>query len=139
MSQADADASNNAAEQLGFKAGELIQEFGYDDDVDFELRDEIEELIGSELLDEDEHDVADAVIVWHRDDDGDLVDALMDALTGLDEGGQLWVFTPKSGRSGYVAPAEVQEAAPTAGLHVTRSAGVSRDWAATRLVQRKHP
>ena len=56
MSEADAATSVNVAERLGFKDGDLIQEFGYDDDVDFDLRDDIEDLIGSELLDEDDHD-----------------------------------------------------------------------------------
>ena len=60
MSEADAATSVNVAERLGFKDGDLIQELGYDDDVDFDLRDDIEELTGSELLDEDDHEVVDA-------------------------------------------------------------------------------
>ena len=59
----------------------------------------------------------------------------MDSLTTLDEGGVVWVLTPKSGREGYVPPADIEEAAPTAGLHVTTiSRRQSSDWAATRLV-----
>lgn len=138
MSEADAATSVNVAEKLGFKTGDLIQEYGYDDDVDFDLRDDIEELTGAELLDEDDHDVVDAVIFWWRDDDGDLVDALVDSLTTLTEGGIVWVLTPKSGRESYVSPADIQDAAPTAGLHYTTSVGVSRDWSATRLVARKN-
>ena len=61
MSEADAATSVNVAEKLGFKNGDLIQECGYDDDVDFDLRDDIEDVTGSELLDEDDHDVVDAV------------------------------------------------------------------------------
>ncbi|WP_026555233.1 DUF3052 domain-containing protein [Arthrobacter sp. 35W] len=137
MSEADAGTVVNVAGKLGFKDGDLIQELGYDDDVDFDLRDSIETLVGSDLLDEDDHEVADSVILWWRADDGDLVDALVDALTTLDEGGVVWILTPKSGRDGYVPPAEIQEAAPTAGLHPTTTAGVSADWAATRLVPRK--
>lgn len=137
MSEADAGTEAMVAGKLGFKDGDLIQELGYDEDVDFDLRDAVEDLIGSELFDEDDHDVVDAVIFWWRQDDGDLVDALVDSLTTLDEGGIVWILTPKSGRDGYVAPAEIQEAAPTAGLHVTTTAGVSQDWAATRLVPRK--
>ena len=82
--------------------------------------------------------MADAVVVWSRDGDGDLVDSLMDSLTTHTETGVVWVLTPKSGRTGYVSPADIQEAAPTAGLHVTTSAGVSKDWSATRLVSRKN-
>ena len=104
MSEADAATSVNVAEKLGFKDGDLIQEFGYDDDVDFDLRDDIEDLTGSELLDEDDHEVVDAAILWWRAGDGDLVDTLVDSLTTLTEGGVVWVLTPKSGRDGYVSP-----------------------------------
>jgi hypothetical protein len=138
VSEADAATSVNVAERLGFKDGDLIQERGYDDDVDFDLRDDIEDVTGSELLDEDDHDVVDAVICWWRDGDGDLVDALMDSLTTLKEGGVVWVLTPKSGRDNYVSPADIQDAAPTSGLHLTTSAGVSKDWSATRLVPKKN-
>jgi len=138
VSEADAATSVNVAEKLGFKNGDLIQEFGYDDDVDFDLRDDIEELTGSELFDEDDHEVVDAAILWWRDGDGDLVDTLVDSLTSLTEGGVVWVLTPKNGRDGYVSPSDIQDAAPTAGLHCTTSAGVSRDWSATRLVTRKN-
>lgn len=137
MSEADAVTEKNVAERMGFKDGDLIQEFGYDEDVDFDLREDLEDLSGGELLAEDDHEVVDGVILWWRSDDGDLVDALVDSLTTLDDGGVVWVLTPKSGREGYVPPADIEEAAPTAGLHVTTSPGVSRDWAATRLVSRR--
>ena len=51
-----------------------MQELGYDDDVDFDLREELEEAIGGELLTEEDHDVVDSVLLWWRDSDGDLVD-----------------------------------------------------------------
>ncbi|GAA1904250.1 DUF3052 domain-containing protein [Arthrobacter gandavensis] len=137
MSEADAVTEKNVAERMGFKDGDLIQEFGYDEDVDFDLREDLEDLSGGELLTEDDHEVVDGVVLWWRADDGDLVDALVDSLTTLDDGGVVWVLTPKSGREGYVPPADIEEAAPTAGLHVTTSPGVSRDWAATRLVSRR--
>ncbi|GAA5229288.1 DUF3052 domain-containing protein [Arthrobacter cryoconiti] len=137
MSEADAGTVAKVAGILGFKDEDLVQELGYDDDVDFLLRESIEDLIGSQMFDEADHDVVDAVILWWRKEDGDLVDALVDSLTSLDEGGAVWILTPKSGRDGHVSPAELQEAAPTAGLHVTTTSGVSADWAATRLVPRK--
>ena len=137
MSEAEAVTEENVASRLGFKDGDLVQEFGYDEDVDFDLRDDLEDLIGGEMLTEDDHDVVDGVILWWRADDGDLVDALVDSLTTLDDGGVVWVLTPKSGREGYVPPADIEEAAPTAGLHVTTSPAVSEDWAATRLVSRR--
>ncbi|MBO0895948.1 MULTISPECIES: DUF3052 domain-containing protein [Arthrobacter] len=137
MSEAEAVTENSVAGRLGFKDQDLIQEFGYDEDVDFDLRDGLEDLVGSELLTEEDHEVVDGVILWWRADDGDLVDALVDSITTLDDGGVVWVLTPKSGRDGYVPPADIEEAAPTAGLHVTTSPAVSDDWAATRLVARR--
>lgn len=134
----DAVSANlEPAKKLGFNNENLIQELGYDDDVDYDLRDSIEDLIGSELLTEEDHDVVDAVIYWWRDGDGDLVDALMDSLNCLDEGGVVWLLTPKQGREGHVSPALIQQEAPTAGLHVTTSEGVSEDWSAVRLAPRK--
>ncbi len=130
-------ATPEAAMKMGFKEGQLIQELGYDDDVDFDLRDEVEDAIGSELLTEDDHEVVDAVVLWFRADDGDLVDALVDALTSLDGGGPIWLLTPKAGRDGHVSPADIQAEAPTAGLHVTSTEGVSKDWSAMRLVARR--
>jgi hypothetical protein len=138
VSEAEAATVDNVAGKLGFKDGDLIQEFGYDEDVDFDLRADIEDLTGSELLNEEDQDAVDAAILWWRDGDGDLVDALVDSLTMLDDGGVVWVLTPKSGRDGYVPPSDIQEAAPTAGLHVTTSAGVSDDWAAARLVSKRN-
>ena len=41
------------AGRLGLAAGQVVQEFGYDDDVDDELRAAVEELTGNELADED--------------------------------------------------------------------------------------
>ena len=134
----DAVSANlEPAKKLGFANEDLIQELGYDDDVDYDLRDSIEDLIGSELLTEEDHDVVDAVIFWWRDGDGDLVDALMDSLECLDEGGIVWLLTPKQGRSGHVSPTQIQQDAPTAGLHVTTTEGVSEDWSAIRLAPRK--
>jgi hypothetical protein len=137
VGETDTAAGSNVAARLGFKNGDLIQEFGYDEDVDLDLRDAIEDVVGSELLDEDEHDVVDGVVVWWRDGDGDLVDMLVDAQTTLDDQGVIWLLTPKQGRDGYVPPVEVQESAPTAGLHSTSTAGVSKDWHATRLARKK--
>jgi hypothetical protein len=137
VSEAEAATAVSVAGKLGFKTGDLVQELGYDEDVDFDFRDALEADIGSELLMEDDQDVVDGVILWWRNNDGDLVDALVDALVSLGEGGVIWVLTPKPGREGYVAPSEIQEAAPTAGLHSTSSAGVSKEWAATRLVSRR--
>lgn len=80
--------------------------------------------------------MVDVVLLWWRDDDGDLVDRLMDAITPLAEDGVIWVLTPKTGKPGHVQPAEIAESAPTAGLMQTSSAKLG-DWTASRLVQPK--
>ena len=134
----DAQAPHQgAAARMGLKQGDLVQELGYDEDVDFDLREELESVTGETLLDEDEHDVADAVLLWWREGDGDLVDALVDALTDLSDEGVVWLLSPKRGRDGQVSASEIQEAAPTAGLHSTTTEGVSATWQAVRLVPRK--
>jgi len=126
------------AEQLELKDGDYVQEFGYDDDVDADLRERIEAAIGSELFDEDAQEVVDAVVLWWRDGDGDLVDELVDVQTTLDDGGVVWLLTPKAGRDDHVSPADIQEAASTAGLHVTSAARVSSDWSVSRLVPKRN-
>ncbi|MEX5274876.1 DUF3052 domain-containing protein [Kocuria sp. CPCC 205235] len=137
MSEAKAP-DESAVDQLNFKDGDYVQEFGYDDDVDAQLRDQIEATIGSELFDDEAQEVVDAVILWWRNGDGDLVDELVDVQTTLDEGGVVWLLTPKAGREGHVSPADVQDAAPTAGLHVTTTARVSADWSVTRLAPKRN-
>lgn len=119
--------------RLGFTTGQVVQEFGYGDDVDEALRAEIEALIGSELVDEDFDDVTDGVILWWREDDGDLTDALVDVRTALDDGGLIWLLTRKPGRAGHVGHSDIEEAATTAGLHATSTMAIAADWSATRL------
>jgi hypothetical protein len=123
--------------RMGFAKGDQILEIGYADDCDDSLRAKITEISGTKLIDVSPTEVVDAVIIWWRDGDGDLIDELMDALTYLSETGPVWVMTPKMGRSNYVEASEIQDAAPIAGLTVTSSVAVSTDWSATRLVARK--
>jgi Protein of unknown function (DUF3052) len=127
----------NPAARLGFQPGQVVQEIGYDDDVDQELREAIEEITGQDLVDEDYDDVADAVVLWFRDEDGDLTDALVDAIGLLEDGGIIWLMTPKTGRDGYVEPSDISEAAQTAGLSQTKSVSVAKDWAGARMVAPK--
>ena len=126
-------ADQSMAGRLGLRPGQVVQEFGYDTDVDDELRTAIEGLTGNEIVDEETQDVVDVAIYWWRDGDGDLVDSLMDALTNLADGGVIWLFAPKSGRSGHVEPSDIEESAPTAGLHATSTISACRDWTGTRL------
>ncbi|MEU9884573.1 DUF3052 domain-containing protein [Sphaerisporangium sp. NPDC051017] len=132
-----AQGERGLAERLGLKPGQVVQEIGWDEDSDDELRLSIEDLTGNELVDEDSEDVVDVVLLWWRDGDGDLFDALSDAMTGLADGGQIWLLTPKVGREGHVEPSDIGEDATTAGLAQTSSVSAARDWSGTRLVTPK--
>ena len=120
--------------KLGLRPGLAVQEIGWDDDVDDDVRIMVEDAIDGELI-EEAVEAVDLVLLWWRDGDGDLVDGLVDALTDLTDSGYIWLMTPKVGRDGYVDAADLAEAAVTAGLAQTTSASVSADWAATKLVR----
>ena len=139
MSQTADDAGGNRhlAGRLGLRSGDVVQELGYDDDCDDDLRESVQALTGSPLVGEDYEDVVDVVLLWWRDDDGDLVDALVDSLISLGDGGVVWLLTPKAGRGGHVEPGDIGDAAPTAGLHQTSSISAAPDWSGTRLVTRR--
>jgi hypothetical protein len=121
----DAGRTSDIAGKLGVEPGMVVQEIGWDDDVDEVVRDAVEERAGDELLDEDSDDVV------------DLVDALVDAIGPLADSGVIWVLTPKTGRRGHVEPSEIAEAAPTAGLSQTSNVTVSDGWVGSRLVAPK--
>jgi hypothetical protein len=132
-----AEERTNPAARLGFEPGQVVQEIGFDDDVDHELRESIESQIGQDLVDEDYDDVADVVLLWFRDEDGDLTDSLVDAIGLLEDGGNVWLLTPKTGRDGYVEPSDISDAAQTAGLSQTKSISVGKEWSGTRLATPK--
>jgi hypothetical protein len=134
---APADGSGGLADRLGFATGQVVLEIGADSDADDALREAIESAIGTAMVGDDFDDVADLVVLWWRDDDGDLVDALVDALSAITSGGVVWLFTPKSGRDGHVEPSDIGEAARTAGLSSTKSLSAASEWAGTRLVAPK--
>ncbi len=125
--------------RMGLTKGMVVQELGWDNDVDDDLRVAVEDAIDSDLVDGDYGNVVDAILLWWRDGDGDLVDGLVDALTDLVAGGAIWLLTPKVGRPGAVEAADVTEAAPIAGLVQTTGASVAPDWTATRLVTPRTP
>ena len=133
----DADDRRSLAQKLGIAPGLVVQEMGYDDDCDEALRDSVVLVAGTELVDEDYDDVVDVVLLWWRDDDGDLVDALVDAIAILADQGVVWLLTPKPGRDGHVEASDISDAAPTAGLQATSTVSASRDWQGTRLVAPK--
>jgi hypothetical protein len=142
MGQVSATAGSAAgqhglAEKLGISSGAVVQEIGWDDDCDEELRQTIVGASGQELVGDDYDDVVDVLLIWRRDGDGDLVDSLVDALAPLADSGVIWLLTPKAGRAGHVEPSDISEAAPTAGLQQTSSISAGRDWNGARLVAPK--
>lgn len=112
----------------------VIQELGYDDDCDGELVDAIADAAGTAIVGEDTDEVVDLSVLWWRDEDGDLVDGLVDSLTPLAEQGVVLLLTPKPGRSGHIEPSDIEDAARTAGLQPTSTMSASRNWQGTRLV-----
>jgi hypothetical protein len=137
QSAGHSDQRDGPAHRLGLRAGLVVQELGWDEDCDDDLRADVEDVTGSELVDIDLGDVADVVLLWWRDGDGDLVDALVDAKTDLVEGGVVWLLTPKVGRNGHVDPSDVTDAAPTAGLATTTTVSAADDWSGIKLVAPK--
>lgn len=132
-----AEERTNPAARLGFQPGQVVQELGYDEDTEQALREGIEAITGSELVDEEYDDLADAVVLWFREEDGDLTDALVDAIGLVDDGAPIWLMTPKTGRDGYVEASDIGEAAQTAGLQQTKPLNLGKDWTGSRLVTPK--
>ncbi len=132
-----ADGTRTQADRLGIAPKTVLMEIGYDDDCDDALRASVVERAGAEPVDQDSDEVVDVVLLWWRDGDGDLVDALVDALGPLADSGVVWLLTPKAGRSGHVEPSDINDAAPTAGLQQTSSISAGQDWSGTRLVTPK--
>lgn len=125
MVDAPGAVSNSSAQdfvnRLGVEKGMVVQELGWDDDCDSTISESIEDCIGEELLDDDTDELCDVVLLWWRDEDGDLVDGLVDATRNLDSDGRIWLLTPAAGQGGTVSPGEVNEAAQLAGLVQTKS------------------
>lgn len=124
------------ADLLGLEPGQVVQELGWDEDVDADLRDDIMDAIDAEMVD-DPLEAVDAVILWWRDEDGDVADGLVDAMTDLADGGCIWLLTPKVGRPGFIDPTSVAEAVAISGLSLTNTATLAPDWQATKVVRSK--
>lgn len=131
--------NNHYIGELELAVGDVVQELGWDEDIDFEFRNGLEDALGEEFLMEEDQEPVDAVLLWWREDDGDmseLTDALSDATTNLDDNAPIWLLIPRASRPGHVSPMDVGESAHMAGLRTTITAGVSEDWLATRLERR---
>jgi len=125
------------AERLGVVAGTMVQSINEDDDIASDLLEAITAASGTELVPEDSDDVVDIVLLWWRDEDGDLANALIDARRQLSDQGIIWLLTPKSGRPGHVEPSDILDAVPTAGLVQTSTVSVAQEWAGMRLAAPK--
>jgi hypothetical protein len=121
---------------LGIVPGIAVQELGWDEDVDENLRAAVLDVLGDDFV-YDAIEAVDVVLLWWRDEDGDLGDGLVDALTDLTSRGHIWLLTPRIGKDGHVDPADLSDAALTAGLALANTAAVSRGWEAHKLVRPK--
>ncbi|QFG70255.1 DUF3052 domain-containing protein [Ornithinimicrobium pratense] len=125
-----------ALRKLGLRPGQIVVEYGFDDDVEESVRDAVEALAEGPLEDEDYDGVVDVVLLWWRDGDGDLTDELMDSLTRLEEGGSIVLLTPGTGRPDRVPAPDVQEACTTCSLSASGFVPV-QGWVGQRLVGRR--
>ncbi len=123
--------------RLGIKPGMIIQELGFDEDCDSVLSELVEEEAQSLLVDDKFSGVVDVVLFWWREDDGDLADALVDAMAPLASSGVIWLLTPKPGRNGHVEAEDIADGALTSGLQATSSVSAAKNWQGTRLVAPK--
>ena len=120
-------------QRLGFARDQVVQEFGWDTDVDDDFRFAVEDVCGAEVEDEDFTGGADAVLLWWREGDGDLGDALVDMVGVLEDGGFVVLLTPKA-TGEEVDASDIDEAAVTAGLHAAGTFNPSAQWRAHKLV-----
>ena len=124
------------AELLGLEPGMVVEELGWDEDVDAGLRDDIMDIIDADMVEEALEGV-DVVLLWWRDDDGEVADGLVEAMTDLAPQGYIWLLTPKVGRGGFLEASDLAEGAVTAGLSLTGTANVCSEWQAHKVVRPK--
>lgn len=134
ISSGSAKAPQDFARLLGVKPGMIVQELGWDEDCDSSISEAIEDTIDDDLLDEDTDEPCDIVLLWWRDDDGDLVDGLVDATRSLATEGRIWLLHPGVGRPGALETGVVAESAQLAGL-VQTSAQRLGQWQGSCLVK----
>ncbi|MDY6049500.1 MAG: DUF3052 domain-containing protein [Corynebacterium sp.] len=125
----------NYAGMLGAYAGMTVQELGWDEDCDLAISEAVEDVIGQPVEEEDSFEPCDAVLLWWRDEDGDLVDGLVDATRNLADHGKIWLLTPAAGTAGTIEPGIIAESAQLAGL-VQTTANRLGQWQCAVLVSR---
>lgn len=121
-------------DKLALRSGQVVQELGWDSDVDEELRQQVMDAIDADLV-EDSLEAVDVVWLWLRADDGDVADALVDAMRDLAEDGYILAVTPKVGRDGEVDTSDLAEGVETSGMVLTSTYAVSPDWQAHKIVR----
>ncbi|MDU2071603.1 MAG: DUF3052 domain-containing protein [Cutibacterium avidum] len=126
--------SGTDLDKLGLEAGQVVQELGWDDDVDEDLRQEVMDIIDGDMI-EDSIDAVDIVWLWLRSDDGDVTDGLVDAMRDLSDDGFIMLVTPKLGRPGTIDAADLADGAETAGMVLTSTYDVGEDWQAHKVVR----
>lgn len=120
-SEATVDKGTDWAAMMDIVKGQVVQELGWDEDADSSISEALENELGDLLLDDETDEVVDAVLLWWRDDDGDLIDGLVDAGRNLGDDGSIWLLTPAAGTAGTVDPGEIAESAQVAGMVQTKS------------------
>nr|WP_203567076.1 DUF3052 domain-containing protein [Aestuariimicrobium ganziense] len=128
--------TEQVASVLGLSTGMVVQELGWDTDVDESLREAIMDAIDADLV-EEALEAVDAVLLWWRAEDGDVADALVDSLTDLSSTGTIWLLTPKVGLEGHVETRDIAEGVQTAGLVLTAPITLDSSWQAQRIVRSK--
>ena len=124
-------------DKLGLAPGLVVQELGWDSDVDDDVRVMIEDADRRRARSRTPWRPSTSCCCGGGTTTAISSTAWWTALTDLTDAGYIWLMTPKVGRTGYVDAADLAEAAVTAGLAQTNSAAVSADWAATKLVRPK--
>lgn len=122
-----AGSAADYVDKLGVSPDDIVQELGWDDDCDASLSEAVEDIIGEALLDDDTDELCDVVLLWHRAEDEDLVDALVDATRNLSDTGRIWLLTPGANHPGQVHPGDISESAQLAGLVQTKADRLG-DW-----------
>ena len=130
-------AGAGVVDRLGLAPEQVVQEFGYDADVDEPFREAVESACGAPIEDEEYTGAADVVLLWFRPEDGDLGDALVDMVGVLDEGGFVVLLTPRGDEE--VDPTDIDEAAVVTGLHLSGTFNAASTWRAYKLVAPKAP
>ena len=111
------------AEILDIEKGMIALEVGWDEDCDPAISESIEDVLGDDFLEDD------------TDEDGDLVDGLVDSLRPVSDGGRIWLLTPGAGKPGTVEPGVIAESAQLSGLVQTKAERLG-DWQGSCLVGR---